>query len=265
MTTRIDGFVLSTGRTGTVAITNVLNTAHGVKVLHEPSPSRRFHILGMFYRQGRLKKERLANIYFRSRKTTLKNIKEDQYIEVNPFVWGMGEIFCEMIDRPKVLHIVRDIRTYIVSRINFKAKGWHRYVIGLVPFWEVKVNRFIQGIDDWGSLRPEEKASWTWVLINKTIDENENNTPNYLRVRFEDIVSQDEAVQKDTLRKISDLFEIQLDIKASCDLLRKKFNPSTRVSVKSFELFDKDLQGSILNITAPLLRKYGYPLGAVEE
>ena len=258
MTRKIKGFVLSTGRTGTVAITNVLNTDPNVRAIHEPSPSRRFHVFSRLYLEGKLKKEILAKMYFKSRNRIVSNMSETYYIEVNPFIWGFGDIFCEMLDSPKILHIVRDIRTYIASILNFKAKGWHRYVIDFFPFWHIKVSRIIKDIDDWNSLTFEEKASWRWVLINKTIDENENRTPNYFRVQFEDVFTQNEAVQKDSLEKIYDFFDIDLNISISCEMLQKKFNPSIKRDVKSFESFDKKLQESILDITAPLLKKYGY-------
>ena len=252
------GFVLSTGRTGTVTITEVLNTCGNVVAMHEPKPSRRFHILSKLYLQDKLKKEILARLYLNARKQILERIQKNYYIEVNPFAWGFGEVFCVLFDNPKILHIVRDIHTYLVSIMNFKAKGWHRYIINYIPFWDIKVNKIIKDIDDWNSLTFEEKVAWRWVLMNKTIDENEKYTPNYLRVRFEDIFTQDEEVQKNSLKKITNFFDIQLDIKKCSYVLRQKFNPSRKISVSSFESFDKKLQDSILDITTPLREKYGY-------
>lgn len=258
MKNKIISFVWSTGRTGTVTLTNVLNTGKNVKAIHEPSPSRRLFVFSRLYLEGKLRKEKLADIYFRSRKRILDKIEEGHYIEVNPFAWALGDIICEKLGNPKILHIVRDIRTYVISRINFKARGWHRYIIEYIPFWELKVNRIIKSIDNWNSLTKEEKIAWRWVLVNKTLDENEKNTHNYLRVRFEDIFSKNPEVKKETLMRISNFFDIDMDIEKSYNLVKNKFNASKKKYVRSFESFNNGLQKSILNITALLREKYGY-------
>lgn len=253
---RIKGFVLSTGRTGTVTLTSILNTDPNIQAMHEPKPSRIYHIMSDLYLRNKLHREVLAGIYFRSRKRML--CSNNYYIEINPFMWGMGSVFCYVMNNPSILHVVRDIRTYIVSIMNFKAHGWHRYLIDFIPFWETNVSKIILGIDNWDSLSSEEKISWRWVLMNQTIGETEKLTRNYMRIRFEDLFCENEAVQKDILDRISSFFHMKIDKKEIRTLLARKLNSSTKRSIYSFESINIQRQESILKIAAPLRKRYGY-------
>ncbi len=42
-------FIWSTGRTGTLSLTQLLNISENIKAIHEPKPSRRFYILSRLY------------------------------------------------------------------------------------------------------------------------------------------------------------------------------------------------------------------------
>ena len=83
MNDKLKGFVLSTGRTGTVSITELLNTAKDIFAVHEPTPSRRFHFFSRFYFEKKLNENYILNSYFRNRKKLLSNLTEENYIEVN--------------------------------------------------------------------------------------------------------------------------------------------------------------------------------------
>lgn len=258
MSNKIEGFVLSTGRTGTVSLANILNSAPGVYSIHEPKPSRRYHIYSRLVYETKLEKKEIAEKYFKHRSKIMKKKEFEKYIEVNPFFWMAGQVLGEYINDLRILHITRDIKSYIKSRINFGAHGWHRWIIDFMPFYHLNISKYyLNDKINWGGISKFEKIAWRWVFFNRIIEENSEINP-YLRIRFEDIFMNDKTKKRIALMKISDFFKIKLGIKECLDLINTKENPSKRCKFNSFEQLDDNTKSNIYQITHQNRKKYGY-------
>lgn len=254
MKSKVNGFVLSTGRTGTVSITKILNLDKNTYSIHEPRPSRRFHIFSRFLFEKKLSEAFIKKHYLKKRQRLFDRIEHKNYIEVNPFFWSAGHIF----NNVKILHIVRDIESYIKSRLNFGAKGWHKHIIDYVPFYNIDVSK-IDGYDikNWNNLSKSEKETWRWIFINEKIEQNKGNS-NYLRIKFEDIYLGDEKTKTIVLEQIADFFSINLDIQECLSLLGKKNNPSKKRRIAKFSDLDQGIQDNIFTISEDIRRRYQF-------
>lgn len=252
MINKVNGFVLSTGRTGTVSITEILNIDQDTYSVHEPNPSIRFHFFSRFLFENKLSEDFIRNHYLKNRKSLFNRIDVKNYIEVNPFFWSAGHIFKNV----KILHIVRDIESYIKSRLNFGAKGWHKHIIDYAPFYNIDVSK-IDGYDikNWKKLSKAEKETWRWILINEKIEQNKYNS-SYLRIKFEDIYLGDEKTKTKVLKEIADFFLINLDIQECLSLLSKKNNPSKKRRIAKFSDLDQRIQNNIFTISENIRKRY---------
>lgn len=258
MKNKLEGFVLSTGRTGTVSLANILNTASGVYSIHEPKPSRRYHIYSRLVYENKLEKRKIAEKYFKHRIKLIKKKDFEKYIEVNPFFWMAGQVLGEHINNLRILHITRDIKPYIKSRINFGAHGWHRWIIDFIPFYHLNISKYhVNDKINWEDINKFEKIAWRWVFFNRIIEENSKINP-YLRIRFEDIFMRDKIKKEMSLIKISDFFKIKLKINDCLDLINKIENPSKKFKLNSFEQLDENTKLNIYKITHQNRKQYGY-------
>lgn len=257
MVDKLEGFVLSTGRTGTVSMASLLNSAEKIYSVHEPKPSRRYVFYSRFYFEGRLNRSFILNSYLKNRGTLLNNLEESRYIEVNPFFWSAGHIFKNKANL-KILHIVRDIEAYIKSRLNFGASGFYKYIIDYVPFYQLNVSKLLMEKKiDWSNLSKAERETWIWYYMNRKIEEN-REIHQYLRIRFEDLFLSSNEIKSKNLKDISDFFGIDLDIDMCLDLLGKKQNPSNNRKIDKFGDLKKDIKDNVYNISEPMRKRYGY-------
>jgi len=257
MIDKLNGFVLSTGRTGTVSMARLLNSSENIYSIHEPTPSRRYYFYSRFYFEGKLKKTFIFKSYLKNRKILLDNIDEPNYIEVNPFFWSAGHIFNDK-NKLKILHVVRDIEGYIKSRLNFGASGWYKYIIDYVPFYQVNVSKLYSDKEiKWGRLKKAEREAWIWCFINEKIEENKE-THEYLRIRFEDLFLSSSEIKYQKLEEIKNFFGIDMDINLCLDLLDKKQNPSINRKINRFEDLRRKVKNNVYNISKPMRERYGY-------
>lgn len=251
------GFVLSTGRTGTMAISSLLVMDKNVIAPHEPSPSRRFYFLSRFVAEhGDKYSTFLANYYFKKRRKFLQDNRD--FIEINPFYVMSGHAMHSINKKTKILHVVRDINTYLPSRINFKAKKWHKHVIDFVPYYHWNIRNFYNNeIFSWSKLNRIEREAWRWVYINRKIEENRKFNY-YLRIKFEDLFLASEKTQMEILIKINNFFELKIPIKKALLKLNDKKNTSKRNILSNLDNLNEQLKISVLSITNNLRNHYGY-------
>ena len=216
--------------------------------------------LAKYWREGFIKKNFIVNDFLRTKEKLWSDINEEHFIEVNPFNWAYGKFLCDELNNPAILHIVRDIPTWIISALNDHGlTKKYKFAKYFLPLWEINTKQYIE---DWNSLSINEKIIqqwvWRWIIKNKTIDENEKYTNNFLRVKFEDIISKNPIIQEKTLERISIFYNINIDIEKSKTILKNKYNKSKKKKYSSFSSLDNKIQEDVLTLTSSLRKKYGY-------
>ncbi len=186
-------FILSTGRTGTTALAHHLDGFGGkVKAVHEPKPSRNLRIASNRALCGKLTSEQLVTLYKESRKALFAQTGEPVYIESNPFLHGFIDVLDQLVPTPKILHVVRDPRTYVTSYLNFGGiSGKKSLATRFIPFWMLKPEKYEpeSGLN-WRAMTDVEKLAWRWDRINRVLDCGaELYGERYRRVKYEDIFS----------------------------------------------------------------------------
>lgn len=260
MNKKID-FILSTGRTGTVAISKVLNTAEKTTCLHEPRNTRRFKVLGNYYFNKNIPD--WAEKYFLSAKANDWNsIKGNHHIEVNPMLWHWTNIITTQYPDAKIIHMVRNARTWLLSIINHYVtiKGYLR--LNAIPYWEPHIS--ISGNTKFTSdpilNNKIEKWLLIWELKNKFIEEN-CNPENYMLLRFEDVFTNNKTLRTKTLSEISTFLNITINPDKASEFLAKKHNATKRTKYNSETILNSNLDNYLaMHPISSFLKKYGYDI-----
>ena len=139
----------------------------GVCAVHEPRPSRHLRLLSNRSLCHRIDRHRLIAAYVRARQGRFERMNERAYVESNNFLHGFLDVLDDVFDRPRIVHIVRDPRTYIRSWINF---GVFRGIKGMAgrycKYWLLKPELLTpHPAFRWEAMRPQERIAWYWSAI----------------------------------------------------------------------------------------------------
>lgn len=188
-------FILSTGRTGTQFFEDYFNKTSDAVCRHEPWPSRRFKFLSNLYLNRKVSARRVSRIYHKSRKKLFRSLKGRNYIESSNFIFGCMNPLKEHYEEVKIIHIVRHPLSYITSHLGKGFwRGHKRFFARYIPFWLEKLP-----VEDRSD--PIELLAARWNYVNRQIGSYAFGHP-YLRIRFEDLFSEDSATASGKLNQI---------------------------------------------------------------
>jgi hypothetical protein len=253
--------VVSTGRTGTKALATHLSACYrDVIALHEPPPTR--FLLRRTQNRflcGRISKEKLVKILAENRPQPLA-AGHSLYVESNPGLSGFLDAFPAVFPEFKVLHVVRDPRTYIASALNW---GVFRGVKGLfakyLPYWLPKPELANPAGPTWSRMTPVEKLAWHWTFINEHLDRARTLYPGrYLRIKFEDLFARDGSGLAEAVKWMGLPPMDGLALAANSE----NVNASRPGKAVKWRDWPDDDKRAALRYCAPLMRAYGYDLSA---
>jgi hypothetical protein len=251
-------FVISTGRTGTQAIANYFNQSYqSVTATHEPRPSRRFRVLSNLHLCNKVSTSLVERLLLSARKQILENTTTQIYLEANPFLHGCLPALANAFPGCRVIHVVRDPRTYIPSHINHGVFSGLKGLAGIYfPYWLLKPDYYEKGgSKQWKEMSPQERLGWRWNTINKILDEGSQIFgDHYTRIRFEDLFDKEKSGLI-TMAKWIKLKDNKSLIEAAA---RKRHNISRGTSFPPFDAWDNITQQNVLKLCASRMRDYGY-------
>ena len=213
------GFFLitSTGRTGTMLFSQMLNYINGTYVVHEPLfQETKYHRLAMEdpkFSRTFLEDFRLKEIFYRLEKNDCK-----RYGEVNGGLRRNIKELKELIPDMKIIHIVRNGKEIISSVLNRNTllKG--------DVYYNLQPSACIVNEKKWSNFTRFEKITFLWSIENKYMRENSDIT-----VRFEDLISDYSYFKKNIL----DVLELELDYKIWEKFIRRKVNANKKIKVST--------------------------------
>ncbi len=254
--TRELAFVLSTGRTGTVFLSRLIGRAYArARCVHEPPPSRALLVAGNLRNQLGCGTAGLRALFESALARRLRRLGPgERYIEINPLMTTTLDLVAGLDAPLRVLHMVRDPRTWAPSIETFKASGYRRYLVDVVPFSKpVPINRPPR----WSTLPALERALWRWRDCNEQLEARFGARARcrYRRVRYEDVFSTRAETRDEAVREA--LSALGLDPAPGLAALdtRARVNPAPTGARPRVD------EVAVARICGELLARYGYAPG----
>ncbi len=250
--------IVSSGRTGTKALAQHLGRCYGdVCALHEPRPSWRLRMGTTRALCGRASRDELRVMLTRLRRKLMERIDRPIYVESNPYLSGFVEVFGEVFDQPRVVHVVRDPRTYVRSGVNFGAfTGLKRLASEWWPNWFPRPEKCAnaRGLT-WAAMAPIERLAWFWTLVNSRLNEGESiYGERYLRIGFEELFSRDGG----GLDRLTDWIGLPRSSAMKEEANRERVNASSGNQLPEWEQWHAADQQKVIKHCGELMRVYGY-------
>jgi hypothetical protein len=137
----------------------------------------------------------VGRIYQRSRKKLFRSLKGRIYIESSNFIFGCMSPLKEIYSDLRIIHIVRHPLNYASSHLGKGFwRGYKRFFAKYVPYW--LENLAVNDRRD-----PIQLLAARWNYVNRHIGSYASDYP-YLRIRFEDLFSEDSSAASLTLNQI---------------------------------------------------------------
>jgi len=192
-------FVLSTGRTGTKWLSEVLSLVKDGYIAHEPIPVETYAHLQAVNSQAEaekyIKTVKCRDIFIK----VLRN-KCEIYGEVNGILRRHIPFLKIYFPNARLLHLVRDGRSVVRSLLARKTyEGSHSVYSSKCPLPSKEMSQ------KWGVMSEFEKACWAWKEENEQM---RRQIPNL--ARLEDITSNYKAFQAQVLKPLG-LFVSEAD------------------------------------------------------
>jgi hypothetical protein len=240
-------FIVSSGRTGTKAIAQHLSSCYpNVFAVHEPRPSWRLRMGTTRALGGRATREELIEMLVRLRRGLVGRVERGVYVESNPYLSGFIEVLGEVFEDARVVHVVRDARTYVRSGVNFGAfRGMKKLAAEFWPNWFPKAA-------NWQQMDSIERLAWFWSLVNSHLNRGEGiYGERYLRIKYEELFS-------DGLERLTDWMGLERSSALREEAAKERVNASTVDALPAWEKWSAQDQQKVMRHCEPLMRVCGY-------
>jgi hypothetical protein len=254
-------FVLSTGRSGSKLIVNLLNLSDNVTAYHEPRPMLQYFSNYAYHHQQ--EEEILCNMINAARMELVLEvfIKNQIYVESNQCLTFFAPVIAQLFKKSKFVHLIRNPGDFVRSAVR---KGWHKND----SIWES--GRVKMGDkEQWAQMDQIERLSWLWMTTNQFIEDFKTKVhkSRAFTLKFEDLVQKEKTVKK--LLKFIDCHHIAPE--KIEQIQRTKINelhihpnePPTMKKVADFPLFnqwDDETKHKLAGLVKDTSLRYGYVL-----
>ena len=260
--------IVSTGRTGTKAIaTHLGHCCSDLQAFHEPRPTR-FHLrrTGNRYLCGQLPKPQLIDILSRHRDRMLAKSPGRYYVESNPALSGFLDAFGDVFSDFRVVHVVRDPRTYVVSSLNWGVfRGARRALARFMPYWLPKPDAITNSDSTapdlhhdhkpWVRMSGPERLAWHWSMLNRHLNRGQSlYGDRYLRMKYEDLFSRDGSGFNQLLNWLG----LPPNSNLSSEANRENVNASRNRGFPKFTDWPPADRAALVHHCADLMTEYGY-------
>ncbi|MBN2301994.1 MAG: sulfotransferase [Lentisphaerae bacterium] len=248
-------FIVSTGRTGTKFLARFIAGVAGFNAVHEPRPDLLKYALT--YAQGKHSFDNATKFIEQSRRTAPADTRRracSVYVESNNRLFSLLKPLRALFPNAKIIHIVRDGRSYVRSGMARKwytkrdyKKREHAYMFPDDPYF-----------DKWNSMTRFEKICWRWQKKDGFItrDFTEIAEPK-IKVTFEDIF---EDPDRKGLYKLARFLGItDEDVSARIQMMgqeRVNTNKAFEDRINAWPKWDDQLKKSFDRIAAEHMKQH---------
>ncbi len=251
--------IISTGRTGTIFLSRLFADLYPADAAsyHERGASRPIQILTNLHFSHLFPKSGLKAAWKVLKGNEIEACEKKFHIDANNFLYGLASLAPELYPKLKVLHIVRDARTYVTSQLNFSRQKRTSFIANyFVPFWQP--NPFLVGelpISKAFGFTRFEKYCWIWNFKNRVMEGLEKSTTPYLRVRFEDLF--DTNNPEDLFNNITDFIGLPR-VTGVRDRFREPANTSAKTDFHEWHEWTPKQAAQLQSLCGERMKKYGY-------
>ncbi len=251
--------IISTGRTGTIFFSRLFADLYqDAASYHERGASRPIQILTNLHFSHLFPKSGLKAAWKFFKGNELETCEAKFHIDANCFLYGLAPLAPELYPNLKVLHIVRDPRSYVTSHLNFsRQKGTSFIANYFVPFWQP--NPFLVGelpLSKAFGFTRFEKYCWIWNFKNRVMEGLENTSTPYMRVRFEDLFSTTDNPE-DLFGNITDFLGLPR-VTGIREKFRQPANTSTKADFPEWPEWTSKQAAQLQSLCGARMAKYGY-------
>lgn len=181
-------FVLSTGRAGTMLLTEILALSNSLMVEHEPDP-----ILNYYSKSAWLKE--MPDVFYEgvfegARYEIIRNatILNKVYVETNNRLTFLAPYILKRYPKARFIHLIRNQKDFVKSGLK---RNWYNGD-------SIHDEGRIISEEGWSNLGNEERISWLWKETNDFIDRFFEGLPadQKIKVTSEDLFKNDAVLQK---------------------------------------------------------------------
>jgi hypothetical protein len=250
--------IISTGRTGTIFFSRLFADLYpDAASYHERGASRPIQILTNLHFSHLFPKNGLIVAWKLLKGGEIESCDKKIHIDANCFLYGLAALAPELYPNLKVIHIIRDPRSYVTSHLNFSNQKRTSYIANhFVPFWQP--NPFLVGelpISKIFSFTRFEKFCWIWDFKNRVMESLEKSPTPYLRVRFEDLFkTKDPEV---IFSKITDFIGLRR-VTGIRDRFREPANTSATTDFPEWPEWTPQQAWQLHSLCGERMNKYGY-------
>lgn len=156
-------FILSTGRSGSKFLPELLNLSPNIAAYHEPSPTLEYFSNYAYHHQQ--EQEMLVKMIDAARMELILTdlIKDKIYIESNQCLTFFAPALARLFKKSRFVHIVRHPGDFVRSAVR---KGWHKND----SIWE---SGRLKMADEkqWAEMDQIERLAWLWNTTNQFIED----------------------------------------------------------------------------------------------
>lgn len=262
------GAIVSTGRTGTNFFGSFFNDHfQDVYSVHEPVPDLMDFGVEQVYHKKIPFDDAVAG-FLQLRRKMLLQLKEKQvkyYVESNPYLSLFTHIIQEAMPHLKIIHLVRDPKSYVVSSYNYKPPaGGGKY--GAYSKNDPRRRLAATDFPDdpwynyWNEFSRFDKICWHWYKYNQLILDNAPADNSYLLLRFEDVFNSDSSAS--CIQQIVAFLGLKLKPGVSMDAilstLQERKNVSQKTELTSYDDWTAEQKIRFNEITGKLASQFGY-------
>lgn len=235
-------FIVSTGRTGTLTLTRIINRHVGdAWSLHEPKPAFRRRSRRLL-REGYGKQDAL---YFLSTRRSRQALRAERwYVEANHNLFSAIPMIRSVLPEAVIVHVIRDGRDIVTSWLNRFS-----YIRTLSVTPEDRPGDPASG--SWSEWNPLQKTAWYWVMVNDVI----HAAGPALTLRFEDLFHESGQGLE---RLLGALDGVRFDRDELRAALTQKHHASTQAFFPSYSEWPDQWKRQFLEIAGDGMARHGY-------
>jgi hypothetical protein len=184
--------IVSTGRTGTIFFARLFGDLYPqVAAYHERGLSRPIQILTNLHFAHLFPRSGLRAAWRILKGAEIRNCAKPFHLDANCFLYGLPALAPELYPGLRVIHIVRDPRSYVTSHLNFSRQKFSSFVANyLTPFWQP--SPFLTGevpLSRLPGFSRFDRYCWIWTFKNRIMASARKTQEYYLQIRFEELFS----------------------------------------------------------------------------
>lgn len=184
------------------------------------------------------------------------------YLGSNPALWALLPIIREIMPKAKIIHIIRDGRSWIRSvysrKINnegYLKKNRHGHV------WKFTTDAVNYDLyyGEWQNMNMIERLAWIWKTKNQLIVNTIKDDANSITIKYEDIFNR--STNNHGMSNLIDFISEDVSIELAsnhANAFERKVNDTKKFLLPPYQYWTIEQKNSFEKIAGEFLRQMGY-------